>query len=273
MFDAEKGIFVEHSVAPQGMNMPKSHAHPFHELYVQISGERRYLIGHRIYDVVPDDVVFIPKTELHRTTNLNDQGYERYVVYFYEAYLQDFISAIGSEAFSELLKSGCLRLPAEQVRRIRRLLEEMEREQGQNVPYAAAAIKTMLQEILLRILRHGGKKEHAVGEGANKIETVARYISEHYDTEITLEQAAQLACMEKTYFSKCFKRYTGFGFNEYLTQNRLRAAEKLLQYSEDSVGDISDACGFSSSNYFGDVFRRYKGVSPKEYRRQLELHE
>ena len=229
MFDAEKGIFVEHSVMQQGMDMPKSHAHPFHELYILLSGERRYLIGHRIYDVAPDDVVIIPRTELHRTANLNKQGYERYVVYFYEAYLQDFITMVGEEAFSSLLKGGCLRLPTEQIRQIRGILEEMEREQGQNLPYASVAIKTMLQDILLRILRYGGRKEHAGGESANKIEAVTRYISENSGAEITLEQAAQLACMEKTYFSKCFKRYTGFGFREYLTQTRLRAAEKMLQ--------------------------------------------
>lgn len=139
------------------------------------------------------------------------------------------------------------------------------------MPYAAAAIKTMLQDILLRILRHGGRKEHAAGESANKIEAVAQYISENYGTEITLEQAAQLACMEKTYFSKCFKRYTGFGFHEYLMQTRLRAAEKLLQYSGIPVGEVSACCGFSGSNYFGDVFRKYKGVSPTEYRKQLGL--
>ena len=83
---------------------------------------------------------------------------------------------------------------------------------------------------------------------------------------LTLEDAAGLVHMEKTYFSKRFKALTGFGFLDYLTQTRLRAAEDLLTRTSLSIGDISDACGFSGSNYFGDVFRRYHGISPSEYR-------
>ena len=79
--------------------------------------------------------------------------------------------------------------------------------------------------------------------------------------------------MEKTYFSKRFKALTGFGFLEYLTQTRLQAAQELLTATEMSIGDISEACGFSSSNYFGDVFRRCCGMSPSDYRLRSEAGE
>ena len=72
--------------------------------------------------------------------------------------------------------------------------------------------------------------------------------------------------MEKTYFSRQFKALTGFGFLEYLTQTRIRAAEQLLAETDLSIVDIAELAGFSCSNYFGDVFRRYKGVSPSAYR-------
>ncbi len=78
--------------------------------------------------------------------------------------------------------------------------------------------------------------------------------------------------MEETYFSKKFKQLTGFGFNEYLTQIRLRKSEILLLSPENSINEIADMCGFSSSNYFGDIFKKHTGLSPSQYRKKhMEL--
>ena len=113
-------------------------------------------------------------------------------------------------------------------------------------------------------------KEKAPDGTGNKILDAARYISDNYDREITLQTAAHIACMEATYFSKCFKQLTGFGFRDYVTQTRLKKAEELLRSSKLSISEISDSCGFLSSNYFGDVFKKYKGISPRSYRKQCQ---
>ena len=74
--------------------------------------------------------------------------------------------------------------------------------------------------------------------------------------------------LERTYFSRRFKQLTGFGFQEYLLKTRVLAAQRLLLETALPVGEIAERCGFASGNYFGDVFCRYQGVSPTEYRRQ-----
>ena len=104
-----------------------------------------------------------------------------------------------------------------------------------------------------------------MGETVDKIQYAARYISENYAEPLTLEDAARLTNLEKTYFSKRFKLLTGFGFHEYLTEVRLCAAAQLLEQTDLSMVDIAERCGFSNSNYFGDVFRRWKGCSPSQY--------
>ena len=97
---------------------------------------------------------------------------------------------------------------------------------------------------------------------------IAQYISENYHLQLTLDDAAKIAYMERTHFSKRFKQLTGFGFQDYLTQTRIRAAENLLQTTDLSISEIAEHCGFSSSNYFGDAFRRWKGISPSTYRKK-----
>lgn len=263
------GLEFLHNVDPVGHSMPANHAHPFHELYFLISGRRRYFVSHTIYDVAPGNLVFIPKEQLHRTLSFGNKGYERYVVYFSEDDHAAFIDAVGQDAFDRLMQSGCVHLPSGIVRQVQQTLKQIDQELASPGTYTKAVASHLLQDVLLTALRHGTKTEPFHGESADKIQQVARYINEHYAEPLSLADAARLAHMEHTYFSKRFRALTGFGFHEYLTQTRLRQAECLLQESRLTLGEIAECCGFSNSNYFGDVFRRWKGVSPSQYRRSL----
>ena len=262
------GLHVDRIVSQIPDSMISHHAHDFHELYFLNAGQRRYFIGHRIYDVLPGNLVLIPHTELHRTTSTGVTGYDRYVLYVYDKNLQGFIDTLGREAFEELMTSGCMQLPQVAVRQIQKDMELLMQECKSETPYGAAYANHLVQDILLCAIRYGRRKRTAAGESADKVQDVARYISENYAAELTLQDAADMVFMEQTYFSKRFKQLTGFGFHEYLTQTRIRAAERLLENTTLSVSEIAERCGFSGSNYFGDVFRRWKGISPSVYRKK-----
>lgn len=255
---------VQHKAAD---DMPYMHFHPCYELYFLISGERRYFIGHTIYDVAPGDVVLIPRNEIHQTTALHNKGYDRYVMYFYEDSIRELSTALGEHTVETFFQSGCFRLPWEHSEMVRKTLEQIVRERSQKDRFSDAMVKNLLHQILLCIFRYGTKKSREKSENTDKIQEVARYISENYASHITLDHASRLAFMEKTYFSKQFKKLTGFGFHEYLIQTRLKAAEEQLRLTKLSISEISEQCGFSGSNYFGDVFHRWKGMSPTEYRK------
>lgn len=266
MLDKRLGIYIDKSSSRSAWNMPTVHSHKSHELYFLVSGRRRYFVGHSVYEIRPGNLIFIPKGMLHRTTTPDRAGYERYVVNFFENYLQDFIELTGRTTFDCLLHSGCLELPTNVSRHIQQNLTQMDQELTNRVAYTDATVIHLLQDILLNALRYGKPAMPCTGETADKIQHVARYISENYAEVLSLHDAAQMANMEDTYFSKRFKTLTGFGFHEYLTQTRLLAAQHLLEETSVSVSEIADRCGFSSSNYFGDVFRRWKGCSPSQHR-------
>lgn len=74
------------------------------------------------------------------------------------------------------------------------------------------------------------------------------------------------------YVRKLFKKEVGATPHEYLTAQRMELAVNLLnggasnKYSNYSVSQIAEACGFSEPLYFSRVFKKYYGVSPSEYR-------
>ncbi|MBQ7821708.1 MAG: helix-turn-helix transcriptional regulator, partial [Clostridia bacterium] len=235
-----------------------------------LSGERRYLLGHNIYDVSPGNIVIIPKNELHRTTALHNKGYERYVVYFYDDVGREFSENISGFDLNAFLRLGCVELPEDSAKLIRSYLEQMELESKNRDEYSVICMKNILRNIMITVLRNGKLKSREQNDDADKIQAVAKYIREYYYENITLENAAKIALMEKTYFSKRFKALTGFGFNEYLTETRIHAAENLLEFTTLDIGEVSERCGYSSSNYFGDVFKRYHGCSPVKYRKKVQ---
>jgi AraC-like DNA-binding protein len=249
-------------------DMPSPHSHEYHEIYFLLSGERRYLLGHKIYNVDVNNAVIIPKNEIHRTTTPGVRGYDRYVVYFYDEILSSLNESIKDFDTDRFFSLGCVEFPAEVSEKIKNALIEMQNEYESPDTYSEEYIKGLLKSIIILILRHGRAKKRDSEASADKIQYVAKYIRSNFYENITLESAAKLAFMEKTYFSKRFKALTGFGVSEYLCEIRIREAEKLLRYTNLSISEISERCGFGGSNYFGDAFKRYMGLSPREYRKK-----
>ena len=268
MNNTSMSLQFEHSATQVSASMPNMHLHSKWELYILISGQRRYFMGHSIYDVSPGNVVIVPSMQLHRTVFLGSKGFDRYIVYFPQEYIQKFIALFGCEGSDILQNGGCFQLPRNVVWQVQKNLEQLEQEFSAADQWTQPFASQILSSILLSIMRYGKQKDPCQDKASDNIQTVARYISEHYASPISLEDAAQVAHMEKTYFSRQFKALTGFGFLEYLTQTRIRAAEHLLTETDLSIVDIAELTGFSSSNYFGDVFHRYKSISPTAYRAQ-----
>lgn len=259
-------VRIYRSAETQPQYTTDMHTHLQHELYFLLSGQRRYFIGSSIYDVSPGNLVIVPKTELHKTTSTRKMGYDRYVLFFSDEDIPDFISLLGEETYHRLMTGSCLLLPPDTAKAMQQQLSQMHRCFGSGEPYEGVFLVNQLRSLLLCALRQGKPTLPCTGESADKIQQVARYVSENFHLPLTLHHGAQLACMEDTYFSKRFKALTGLGFQEYLTSTRLRKAKQLLRQSALSVGQIAERCGFSGSNYFGDAFRKQTGMSPSDYR-------
>lgn len=94
-----------------------------------------------------------------------------------------------------------------------------------------------------------------------------RYVHEHIDDEIRLEDAAKLAGMAPSSFSRFFHQKTGQTFQQYVVEQRLNAACIRLMQSEDTVIEIAYSCGFNNLSNFNRHFRKHHGMTPQEFRK------
>lgn len=95
---------------------------------------------------------------------------------------------------------------------------------------------------------------------------VKQYIDENYCEQLTLNMISDKFYIHTSYFSRLFKKETGENFIDYLTKKRIDESKKLLLGTRLKIYEISERVGYKNSKYFSQLFEKYIGVTPKEYR-------
>ncbi len=109
--------------------------------------------------------------------------------------------------------------------------------------------------------------------GGNIIRRVYYYIEKNYDKDLKLENIAKNFNYNSAYLGKLFRKEMGETFNNSLDRIRITNARRLLQETNLKVYQISQQVGYSSMDYFYMKFKKYVGISPKEYRKQVNTKE
>ena len=100
-----------------------------------------------------------------------------------------------------------------------------------------------------------------------RMKVMISYIQQHFAERLTLDDIAASANIGNRECLRCFQRSIDNTPVNYLNDYRIQMAAEMLLRLPDSITDISEACGFSSVNYFGKVFREATGFTPSDYRK------
>lgn len=95
------------------------------------------------------------------------------------------------------------------------------------------------------------------------------FIRDQASNTLHAEDVADHVHMSRSYFSQCFKKLTGLTFNDYLRQERIRAAERLLCETNQSIAWVAHAVGYNDSKYFSQLFYEQTRLLPSEFRAQF----
>lgn len=103
----------------------------------------------------------------------------------------------------------------------------------------------------------------------SSFQEVFSYIKENVDKKITLQELANISGYSLSHFKFVFKESFGITPAEYISLQKISFAEKELQNSDISITDLAHKLCFSSSNYFCTVFKKITGVTPSDYRKNI----
>ena len=93
------------------------------------------------------------------------------------------------------------------------------------------------------------------------------FIVAHYQEDITVEDIARQAGLNRSYFGKVFKAAMGKSPQQYLIGYRMNKAAELLKLTALSVGEVGRAVGYPNQLHFSRAFKNVYGTSPREWRK------
>lgn len=102
---------------------------------------------------------------------------------------------------------------------------------------------------------------------ARQMARIRDFVEANLDTDIRLDQLAELCGRSTEYFVRLFKATSGISPYQYVLNLRIERARALLGDETQSLADIALACGFSHQEHFTRMFRRFTGITPGRYRR------
>lgn len=125
-----------------------------------------------------------------------------------------------------------------------------------------------LQELLVRIIQTQTAKTldtNKLTDKNNPMVPVLEYIRANIRENINLKELSNKACMSPTSFYRYFKRELGMSPIEFILNEKIKQAKQLLKDPNIQINEVSYASGFEDSNYFIRIFKKYEGVTPKQY--------
>lgn len=106
-----------------------------------------------------------------------------------------------------------------------------------------------------------------LGKNPSKLTTdIANYVQKHLSEPIDIEALAKAMYISRTHLAVKFKKKTGMTLTDFILKEKINEGKRLLRYSGKPISSIAAYLGFSSQGHFSNVFRKYSGCSPNEYR-------
>lgn len=251
------------------------HFHNYYEFIYILQGRARVTVNDRVYEAGPDCLLAISNLEKHYWQTVTIP-YERFCIVFKPEY---FHSAIQDPVLSSVFRnrpqhfSHLLRLSPADSAAFLSLVNQMRGEiEGANA-YWETYLKSLFRLSIVSLFR--SHRDFFPIPSPNKntalVLEVQKFIEDNCHNQINLPEIAREHYIDKYYLSHLFKQITGFSFKEYLILQRIAKAKELMFHTTDNVTEVALSSGFNNINHFIRIFKKYEGITPYQYRKNLAI--
>lgn len=244
------------------------HEHSAVEILLTLEGSVTYTVEDIVYQVRKGEVLIIPP-DMQHSLSMGENS-SRYL-YLFEP--EGILSMRDIKTLAPYFhRPFHLRDGSEAHVRIRELLLKLKDiYEKRELMWNTACYSYLLRIYAILGQRYlNGVRSRATDGGriveSEVITAAMTYINNHYNQDLSLEDVAGFAGFSRYYFSRSFKKQTGYSFKDYLCQKRLQVAMDLLIRSDKSMKDVAVESGFGSVATFNRVFREKKGCTPTQFR-------
>ncbi|MFD1614109.1 AraC family transcriptional regulator [Gelatiniphilus marinus] len=251
------------------------HYHPEFELVTILKSTGTRFIGDSIEQFSVGEIVLIGKNLPHMW--LNDKDYfkegsrlvaQAIAIHFEENFAGEaFFNMPEMQAIKNLFSNAQYGIVFRgDLSAAIKMIKNLEQENGFNRTLSFFKILNLLANHKdYKLLSSMGFVNSFNNTGKTNLAQVYEYIIKNFKERITLEEVANIACMNPTAFSRVFKRVNRKTFSEYLNEVRIGYACKLLMEDKYNISEICFESGFNNISNFNRQFKKTTNYSPTEY--------
>lgn len=133
----------------------------------------------------------------------------------------------------------------------------------------------MLRELIIRILQTETKKNYSDNSkqlsSSHRLAFVIEFIRKNLHRDLSIKELSEKVYMSESNFFRVFKNELGTTPIDFINQERIKLATRLLKNPKKKIKEVSVECGFNSLSYFLRTFKRSLQLSPKEYQKQIRV--
>lgn len=138
----------------------------------------------------------------------------------------------------------------------------------QSQPMDALRVKATFHQFIYELIRMLEEQARS-GSQPDLVQLTIRYLQEHYQEPVAMDELAAMFNCSITHLSRLFKRDTGMSLIHYLIQIRMKHAQQWLLGSHLGLKDIAAKIGYPDAFYFSRMFKKHSGYSPLQFRKQF----
>ena len=233
------------------------HSHDFYEVHFMLSGKTGYAVDGKSYKIEAGEALFLPPSVKHEYKFSEGEPLRMTIAFS--------LDTTDGESFLSGQSVGCFPLGDDLKKRAEALLCAGE---GRDV-FTPHVIGGKMLEILLSLfgaMRVSLPRRRASGEDA-RLCAAKEFVEQNIHRPLGCEEVAKACFLSSKQLGRLFVREMGCSLSDYITEQKLSYAKRLLRMSERSVKEIGLLLGFENECGFVSFFKRHQGISPGAYRK------
>ena len=254
------------------------HHHDFSKIIIPITGNVKYFIEGKIYNLKPWDILLVNNNDIHKPIVDSTQTYERLVIWVKPNFDKDNSMFENSllECFriSKKSKYNLLRLNSVKVKTLKELIHQIidnkdKNQFGEDILNYALFIQSMVMINRWFIESKNSKKNEGVIL-YKTIEDIIEYINTNIEGDLSVDTIASKFNTTRCSISRHFKHKTGNSLHNYIVKRRLVVAKELIGKGF-SMKTVAQKSGFNDYSTFVRAFKKEYNMSPRDFLKNLPL--
>lgn len=254
------------------------HSHPFYELLILSDGATTYEFkGGQTADLAGGQFLIIPPECIHRGQNDLRKPTSLCGLMIAPSIANAAVNSPFSNVELAWLKERLDRAALKPLKMSPELRSLVKTLPSKISSFAPGSTQTVLRtrlsmcQILLEVAAH--LDSPTAMPPSTIVERAIQFMQQNLDNPTSIVQVAKSVGCSRARLFEIFREATGLAPNDYWQRIRVEEAYRRLLGTSDSITSIALACGFSTSQYFCTVFRKYWGISPTECRKGYQIVE